>query len=152
MSDEEWRAAASLRFQVSIDGGNAKDLGDWTKCDGLSVQYDVYEYKEGGENSYVHRIPGRASYQNVKLSRTIDGYSTPENTGKSVAAWLSSLATEVKRHTAEISLVDLEVKKIAGWKLQGVYPVRWSGPSLDAGSATMAMETLELAHDGFLEV
>jgi phage tail-like protein len=152
MPENLWRSAASLRFHVAIDGGSVKDLGDWTKCDGLSVEYDVYEYREGGENTYVHRIPGRAKYQNLKLSRTVDGYSTPDNTAKSVAAWVSSLATSVKRHTAEITVVDPEGTKIAAWKLQGVYPVRWSGPTLDAASTQMAVETLELAHDGFLEV
>jgi phage tail-like protein len=152
MPERLWRSGASLRFKVEIDGGNAKELGDWTKCDGLSVEYDVYEYKEGGENSFVHRIPGRAKYQNIKLTRTVDDYSTPDNAGKSVAAWVSGLGTKVKRHTAQITVVDPEGKKICAWRLQGVYPVRWTGPSLDASSTQMAVETLELAHDGFLEV
>jgi len=62
--------AQSVRFRVKIDGGN--DLGDWSKCDGLSVEYDVFEYKEGGQNSFTHRIPGRVKYQNIKLTRPIN--------------------------------------------------------------------------------
>ena len=49
-------AGLGLRFQVKIDG---RDFGNWQKCDGLAVEYDVFEYKEGGENGYVHRLPGR---------------------------------------------------------------------------------------------
>ena len=60
----------SLRFRVKIDGDG--DLGNWSKCDGLAVEYDVFEYKEGGENAFIHRIPGRAKYQNIKLTRPIN--------------------------------------------------------------------------------
>lgn len=134
--------AQSLRFRVKIDGQG--DLGNWSKCDGLSVEYDVFEYKEGGENSFVHRIPGRAKYQNVKLTRPVNKDS------KKVANWMAKLKIEVKRQTAEISALDTEGNPIATWNLEGVFPVKWNGPSLDVGANQVAMETLELAHNGFL--
>lgn len=132
----------NLRFRVKLDG--SADLGDWSKCDGLSVEYDVFEYKEGGENTFIHRIPGRAKYQNIKLSRAINKDS------KRVADWIAGMSTKVKRETAEISALDTEGKPITTWNLQGVYPVRWSGPSLDISNNQVATETLELAHNGFL--
>ncbi len=134
--------AQSLRFHVKIDGG--RDLGDWSKCDGLSVEYDVFEYKEGGENGFIHRIPGRVKYQNVKLTRPINKDS------KQVADWIAGLKQHVRRQTAAISALDTEGHAIVTWNLEGIYPVRWSGPSLDIGSNQVAMETLELAHNGFL--
>ena len=134
--------AQSLRFRVKIDGHG--DLGNWSKCDGLSVEYDVFEYKEGGENSFVHRIPGRAKYQNVKLTRPVNKDS------KKVANWMAKLKIEVKRQTAEISALDTQGNPIATWNLEGVFPVKWNGPSLDVGANSVAMETLELAHNGFL--
>jgi len=135
--------AQSVRFRVKIDGSN--DLGDWSKCDGLSVEYDVFEYKEGGENGFTHRIPGRVKYQNVKLTRPINKNS------KQVADWISSLKRNVRRQTAEISALDSLGHSIVTWNLEGIYPVRWSGPSLDIGNNQVAMETLEIAHNGFLE-
>jgi phage tail-like protein len=140
---QELHTAQSLRFRVKIDGGN--DLGDWSKCDGLSVEYDVFEYKEGGENAFIHRIPGRVKYQNIKLTRPINKDS------KQVADWIASLKRSVKRQTAEISALDPEGQAIVTWNLEGIYPVRWSGPSLDIGNNQIAMETLEIAHNGFLE-
>ena len=132
----------SMRFRVKLDGG--ADLGDWSKCDGLSVEFEILEYKEGGENAYVHRIPGRAKYQNVKLTRPVNKDS------KKVADWMAKLKLEVKRQTAEISALDSEGHPIATWNLEGVFPVRWNGPSLDVGANQAATETLELAHNGFL--
>lgn len=138
----ESHTAQSLRFRVKIDNG--QELGDWSKCDGLSVEYDVIEYKEGGENSFIHRIPGRVKYQNIKLTRPINNDSTK------VAKWIAGLRTNVQRHTAEISALDPEGKAIVTWNLDGMYPVRWTGPSLDIGNNQIANETLELAHNGFL--
>jgi phage tail-like protein len=134
--------AQSLRFRVKLDGG--ADLGNWSKCDGLAVEYDVVEYKEGGENAFVHRIPGRAKYQNIKLTRPLN-----QDT-KKVTAWIASLRVAVERQTAQISALDSEGKVIASWNLDGVYPVKWNGPSLDVGNNQVATESLELAHNGFL--
>lgn len=136
-------AGQVLRFRVRIDHGR-HDLGSWSKCDGLSVEYEVKEYQEGGENGFTHKLPGRAKYQNVKLTRVLNKDSSK------VASWISELQTNVKRHTAEIAALDPKGETIAAWNLQGVYPLKWTGPSFDIGSAAAAMETLELVHNGFL--
>ena len=133
----------SLRFRVRIDGEH--DLGSWSKCDGLSVEYEVKEYVEGGENTYVHRIPGRVKYQNIKLTRLIN-----EDSSK-VATWVAGLQDKVQRRTAEIAALDPKGQTIVSWNLDGVYPVRWTGPSFDIGSNAAATETLELVHNGFLD-
>ena len=62
-----------LRFKVAIDG---HELGNWQKCDGLNIEYDIQEYREGGQNGYVHRLPGRAKYENLKLTRPVDSSTT----------------------------------------------------------------------------
>jgi len=134
--------ALGLRFQVRIDGQT--ELGNWQKCDGLNVEYDVQEYREGGQNGYVHRLPGRAKYENVKLSRPVDDMTI------TVAEWLASVQMRVVRGTAQIAVLDPSGDTVAEWILMGVFPVRWSGPSLDVNGNQQATETLELAHNGFL--
>lgn len=133
---------AAFTFTVSIDG--AGDLGRWTKCEGLSVEYDIHEYKEGGQNGFVHRLPGRAKYQNIKLTRYVDASSMK------VAAWMASIQAAVRRQTAQIAVLDTTGAAVAVYDLLEVFPVRWTGPSLDVGSSGAATETLELAHNGFL--
>lgn len=130
-----------LRFKVRIDG---KDMGNWQKVDGLALEYDIKEYEEGGENGYVHKLPGRVKFQNVKLIRPIDASSS------TVSAWVASLQVRMVPSTAHISVLDPSGTTVADWHLVGVYPVRWTGPSLDVNSNQWATETLELAHNGFL--
>lgn len=143
MADED--PARSLRFKVEIDHHS---LGAWTKCEGLSVEYEIQEYKEGGENTYVHRLPGRAKYQNIKLTRPLT--SAPEKVADWLASFQSSIEKKITPGTAHISLLDPEGKQLRKWDLQEVYPVKWSGPSMDAASNQLATESLELSHSGFL--
>jgi phage tail-like protein len=128
------------RFTVGIDG---RDLGCWTKCEGLAVEYDMFEYQEGGWNDYVHRLPGRRKYPNVKLTRPLDGQT------KSVIDWISGLVKKVQRESAEICVLDGNGDVVCRWHLEGVCPIKWTGPTLDAAGNQIANETLELAHNGF---
>ena len=134
--------ALSPRFTVSIDGYGS--LGSWTKCEGLSVEYEVFEYQEGGWNDYVHRLPGRRKYPNVKLTRPLDKDS------QTVVKWVSGMVTKVERQSAEIAVLDANGEVVCRWNLTGVCPVKWTGPTLDAAGNQIANETLELAHNGFL--
>jgi phage tail-like protein len=130
-----------LRFTVTIDG---LELGNWSKCEGLTIEYEVHEYKEGGQNGFVHRLPGRAKYQNIKLTRPVDASTV------TVAGWVASIQAITTRTTAQIAVLDSAGEVVAFWNLMDVYPVKWTGPSLDVSASTVAMESLELAHNGFL--
>jgi len=134
--------ALGLRFTVTIDGHDS--LGNWTKCEGLTVEYEVHEYSEGGLNGFVHRLPGRAKYQNIKLTRPVDA------TSAAVAGWVASVQAVGQRVTAQIAVLDPEGSPVSFWNLMDVFPVRWTGPNLDIDTAQVATETLELAHNGFL--
>jgi phage tail-like protein len=135
--------ALSLRFTVNIDGYGS--LGSWSKCEGLAVEYEVFEYAEGGRNDYVHRLPGRRKYPNVKLSRPLDKDSP------TVVRWVSGMVSKVERQNAEVIVLDANNQVVCRWNLTGVCPVKWTGPTLDTGGNQVAIESLELAHNGFLD-
>ncbi|MQA85095.1 MAG: phage tail protein [Streptosporangiales bacterium] len=143
MSEVTTDPAVSLYFTVSIEG---HDLGTFTGCDGLGCEVVVEQREEGGNNGFVHQLPGRIKYTNVKLTRAVNS-----DTAK-IASWFRSLSDGVRRTTAQITALRSNGSEAWSWKLQGVVPVRWQGPSLSAESAKVATETLELAHHGFLEV
>lgn len=142
MAQVDSESAVAVCFSVEIDG---HDLGLFTSCEGLELEIEVEQREEGGLNSYVHQLPGRISYSNVKLTRPVNG-----DTGK-VTTWFASMATGVSRTTARIAAMTAEGTVVAEWSLTGVIPVRWSGPSMGADRVEVAKESLELAHHGFLE-
>jgi phage tail-like protein len=135
--------ALGLRFGVKIDG---KNIGNWQKCDGLAIEYDITEYKEGGENGFVHRLPGRVNYPNVRLTRPVDETSTI------VSLWVASVQIRMIPSVAQIDVLDPSGASVANWVLIGVYPIKWSGPQLDVDGNQWATETLEISHNGFLAI
>ena len=60
------------------------------------------------------------------------------------------MQARLTRGTARIAVLDPSGKSVASWNLVDVFPVRWTGPSLDVGANQIAIETLELVHNGFL--
>ena len=133
--------AVSVCFSVKIDDD---ELGSFNSCDGLGVEVVIEQREEGGNNGFVWQLPTRIKYANVKLTRPVGRDSAK------LTAWLASFATGVKRQTATIAARTDDGEIVASWSLDGVIPVRWSGPQLSLDSPKVATETLELAHHGFL--
>jgi phage tail-like protein len=141
MADATTDPAVSICFKVKID---SNDLGAFTACEGLGVEVTVEQHEEGGNNGFVHQLPGRMKYSNVKLTRAVNA-----DTAK-VARWFAGMASGVKRTNAHIVAMTVEGEEVWQWNLTGVIPVKWTGPSLSLDTAKVATESLELAHHGFL--
>ncbi len=134
-------AAMTNLFHAKID---MVDIGLWSSFSGLSATYEVEEYKEGGNNFFTHKFPGRLDYGNITLKRPVDADSSK------LAGWFASLmGTSAVRSTASVTAFDADLAEIATWNFIDVVPVKWTGPNFDAGSAQVAMEELEFAHHGF---
>lgn len=130
----------ALHFEVMIDNF---DLGPWSKCEGLTVKFDIIPHSDGTED-YIHHIPGATGYENIKLTRPMTQLSN------AVTVYLSAQRHAPTKGTGSITLMDASRTTVANWELFGVLPVRWAGPTLDVGANQIALETLELAHEGFL--
>jgi phage tail-like protein len=133
--------AVAVCFVVKIDD---ESLGAFNSCDGLGAEFVIEQREEGGNNGMVWQLPSRIKYTNVKLSRPVTKDSAK------ITKWFSGMAAGISRKTATIEARTLEGTVIASWSLDGVVPVRWSGPQLSGDSPKVAVETIELAHHGFL--
>ncbi|MDQ4097470.1 MAG: phage tail protein [Actinomycetota bacterium] len=141
MGDIDSDPAVSVCFSVKIDD---HDLGAFTACDGLGCEVVIEQREEGGNQRFVHQLPGRLKFPNVKLTRPIN-----KDTEK-VAKWFARMSGPVARTGAEIVAMTLDGTKVATWQLMDVIPVRWSGPQLGVDNSKVATETLEIAHHGFM--
>src|SRR5687768_16497233 len=134
--------AVALRFHLHFDNQN---IGWWNSFEGLGMDTAIEQREEGGNNSYVHQLPTRLKFTNVKLSRPINEDS------EKVAVWFIAIAQKVTRgSTAQIKAVDGTGKLIAQWSLNDVVPVRWTGPTFKVDAPQVATETIELAYHGFI--
>ncbi len=130
--------ALNVFYRVSIDG--LISLGTWTKVEGLGMEYQVTEYREGGVNGYMHKIIGPAKFTNLRLSRPVD------ITSPLLMTWLMSNQIAIKPQTMAVTAMTAAGDNITTWSLIGVVPVKWTGPSLDIMSNAVSTETLEVAY------
>lgn len=130
----------SVCFAVKIDDN---DLGTFNSCEGLGCEVVIEQREEGGNNGFIWQLPSRLRYTNVKFTRPLGG-----DTAK-IAKWFASMTAGVKRRTATIQVMSGDGRVVATWELDGVVPVRWTGPSLNLDSPKVATETIEIAHHGF---
>ena len=130
--------AVSIAYNVTIDG--FIPLGLWTKIEGLGMEYQVTEYREGGVNGYMHKLVGPLKFTNLRLSRPVDA------TSPLVMMWLASNQMAVLPQTMAITAMTAGGEAITTWNLVGAVPVKWTGPQLDIMSNNVATETLEVAY------
>lgn len=140
MADPNIDPAVAVCFSVKL---GVLDLGTFTACEGLGFEVTVEPVTEGGNHLFIHQLPGRIKYTNIKLTRAVT-----KDTAK-VASWVASMASKPVRTTASITAMTSLSQPVATWSLIGVIPIKWTGPQLSVDSPKVATETLELAHHGF---
>ena len=143
--DEERVSASTFLFEV--DG---VEIGRFMEVSGLQVEVGVEEVEEGGQNGFVHKLPGRMTWPNITLKRGVtqnDSLLTWLN--KSSGEQFASQGNKLSRSTAAITLIGPSGKRLRAWDFDGAFPVKWRGPTFAASSDDMAVEELEIAHHGF---
>ncbi len=141
MTLQDVDTAISVAFVVKLDD---ETLGAFSGCEGLGCEVVMESREEGGNNGFVHQLPTRLKYPNIKLTRPL-GRDTEK-----IAKWFATMATGYKRRTGTIEAMRADGTVIATWGLLDVVPVRWSGPSLSTDSPKVLTETVEIAHHGFV--
>lgn len=126
------------------------EIGSFAEVSGLSVEVEVEELSEGGQNHFVHRLPGRMRWPNIVLKRGVtDSDGLFEWFAGSSGAGFSAAGNRLERRDGEIVLVDAAARPLRRWSFTEAFPVRWTGPTFAATSTDVAMEELEIAHHGF---
>jgi phage tail-like protein len=133
----------SAHFVLDIDGLASVNF---SKCTGLAGEVGVEEYAEGGENRFAHRFPSRASYPNLVLN---------QGAGPLQELWdwffefhTTGLVAPRDGTVVLMSTVEGDLKPVRVWAFTRGWPVKLTGPDLDAQSSAVAIEAVEIAHHG----
>ena len=132
--------ALVFRFCIKIAGVEA---AQFLECSGLAMERQVKQYEEGGNNMFVHMLPGRIKWQNIVLKHGVSRSSL-------LWQWFldGSYDGQVSYRQVSIELGDAEFGKVAIWNVNRAFPVKWGTGPFNTKTQEIAIETLELAHSG----
>ena len=131
-------------FLVEVAGlepGSAE--AGFSEVSGLSAELTVVEYRNGNEKvNTVRKLPGLVKYPHIVLKRGVTG-------DLALWQWISqSIQGNVQRVDGSIVLLDEARNPVLRWKFRRGWPCRYEGPSLAAKGNQVAIETLEICHEG----
>jgi phage tail-like protein len=130
------------KFHFQVEWGGSK-IG-FTEVTGLDVSTDMIEYREGSSPEY-HKIkmPGMQKFSNITLKRgTFKGDNDFYN-------WWNTIALNtIERRNLVISLLNENHEPVVVWKIKNAFPVKMTSTDLKADGNEVAIESLEIAHEG----
>ncbi|UFH55815.1 phage tail protein [Spirosoma sp. KNUC1025] len=134
------------KFHFLVDWNGSK-VG-FTEVTGLDMQVEVIEYREGSSPEYSKiKMPGLQKFSNITLKRgTFAG-------DKEFYAWMRTInLNTVERRDLTISLLNENHEPVISWKIRNAFPTKVQASDLKADGNEVAIETLELAHEGLTVV
>ncbi len=129
-------------FHFQVEWGGTK-IG-FSEASGLNIETEAIEYRDGNSPEYsMQKMPGLKKYDNITLKR---GVFKGDN---EYYDWLNTIKLNtVERRDIMISLLNEEHDPVMVWKVRNAFPVKVEGPDLKSDGNEVAIESIEIAHEG----
>ena len=128
-----------FNFLVELDG---LTRAGFREASGLDASSDVVEYREGNEGLATRKLPGLTKYSNITLKWGLTDDAELWGWRKRV------MDGAIQRKNGSIVVLDEAGNEKVRWNFRQAWPTKWTGPSFNATSNDVAIETLEIAHEG----
>lgn len=156
-----YRPPVNFFFAVSVLGKTSARTSNvdaaFQEVSGISATQEFDSVKEGGENRFVHKLPGRITYDNLVLKRGLVVWPSPLGLWcrKLLSSGTNTIDTEAKIEPKDlmVQLLDGNKKKpIMAWFFSKAQPLKWEIGALDAQTSKISIETLTLTYQFFKTV
>jgi phage tail-like protein len=135
--------SGSLNVGASIGTAGASGVaGGFQECTGLDTSLEVEDYKEGGLNDRIRKFPTRVTWSNIVLKR---GIGLSDDLWMWHAAYMTGTGV---RRDGIITLEDDQHNPLKQWQFTRGLPIKWTGPAFNAKTSEVAIESLEIVHEG----
>jgi len=133
-------------FHYRVEFGVSRNKNDvrFQMVSGLTVEYDMEEYKEGGENRFTHKLPVRTKYSDLVLKRGM-------LTESEVIDWFFRALRDREFQPTDLNIVLMNEKSepLRTWKIAHAIPKKWQVSDLNASENSLVIETMELSYRYF---
>lgn len=141
MADTATWPVPKFHFEVELGG---KGKVSFTEVSGLDMETQLIEYRAGDDKTFqMLKIPGLKKTSNITLKR---GVFVGEN--PLWAWWEDVQANKGRRENITITLLDEEHNPVTVWTVVNAWPVKFTGSDLKSDGNEIAIESIELAHEG----
>lgn len=136
---------AAFYFEARFSGATGNIDTQFSEVSGLDAERSVTELREGGENRFLHRLPGPVKPGLLVLKRGLMAAHSE------VFKWCkesleSDLGTPLETKTVVVSLLNQMAQPMIRWSVADAWPAKWNVGALDAQKSSVAVETLALAY------
>ncbi len=132
-----------FRYKVEIDGLEA---GGFSEASGFDASIDVIEYREGDMVQTPMKLPGLKKYGNITLKQGVaDSMVMYE-------CMIAGVDGEVELKKITITILDETETATASWQVINAWPAKYTAPDFNATTSEVAIESLEIAHEGMTRV
>jgi phage tail-like protein len=140
MADDTQYPAISFHFSLDWKG---KRVG-FTEVTGLTQEAQVIEYRDGFHKQFSPlEMPGQLKFSHIVMKR---GVMAADN---EFYDWFSTInMNTVERRDVTISLLNEQHNPVMVWKVHNAFPIKMEGPQLKASGNEVAIESIELVHEG----
>jgi phage tail-like protein len=129
----------NFNFLVEIDGITR---AAFRECSGLDTSQDPIDYREGGEPLHTRKLPGLNKYSNISLKWGI-------TSDAELWEWRQKAAGgDVQRKNGSIILLNDKGEEKLRWNFVEGWPTKWTGPTFNATANEVAVEALDIVHEG----
>ena len=134
------KVVGNYRFMVEIEH---LLVASFSEVSGLVVETELEQYNEGGVNEYTHQLPTRTKHVPIILKHGLtDSYELWD--------WYNDVVQgKIVRRSGSIILFDEQFREFRRWTFNDAFPSKWVGPELNASVSEVAIEQIELVHNGF---
>ncbi len=134
----------SFYYRVVFGGSKEPNEARFQTVSGLSVEYDTEEFREGGENRFVHKLPVRTKYSDLVLKRGM-------LVGSDTVDWFLAAFRERRFEPRMVIVILLndKGKPLRTWNVEQAIPKKWTVSDLNANENSVVVETLELTYQYF---
>ena len=130
---------ASFNFKLEIAGIT---VGGFSECTGLNIESTAVDYREGQEPITPRKLPGLNKFGNITLKRGI-------TVDKTIFQWRKQVTDgDIERKNLSIVLQNEKHDEVVRWNVINAWPSKYMAPDLKASANEVAVESIEITHEG----
>jgi phage tail-like protein len=133
-----------FRVSLTIAGSNEAEAF-FKSVSGIKSETEIVPVREGGANNTTFQLVGATKWTNLIFKKGFTGSSALLTWRQE---WMNGKMSRIEE--GRIHQLNTQLQTVATWKFYNGWPAKWEISEFDASKSELAIETLEIAHEGLL--